>query len=101
MLGCRRAFERFDFDSEQAIVGLMAKHVSELRAFPLFFYGQNYMLGVQAWLAAPLFLIGGPTLLMLRLPLVVINAVVGVLLVILLTLVAVAWFALEASESAT
>src|SRR4026207_2589032 len=42
-------------DSDQAIVGLMAKHLSELRAFPVFLYGQTYMLGVEAWLAAPLF----------------------------------------------
>jgi hypothetical protein len=47
------------FDSDQAIVGLMAKHLSELRAFPVFLYGQTYMLGVEAWLAAPLFLIFG------------------------------------------
>jgi hypothetical protein len=33
-----------NFDSDQAIVGLMAKHLSEFRAVPLFFYGQNYML---------------------------------------------------------
>jgi len=61
-------------DSDQAVVGLMAKHASEFRNFPLFFYGQNYMLGVQAWLAAPFFWIGGPTALMLRLPLLLINA---------------------------
>jgi len=36
------------FDSDQAVVGLMAKHLSEFRSFPLFFYGQNYMLAVQA-----------------------------------------------------
>jgi len=41
------------FDSDQAVTGLMAKHLSEGRAFPLFFYGQTYMLGVEAWLAAP------------------------------------------------
>jgi hypothetical protein len=68
------------FDSDQAIVGLMAKHLSELRAFPLFFYGQHYMLGVQAWIAAPFFLIGGPTVAMLRLPLVFINVTVVVAL---------------------
>jgi hypothetical protein len=61
-------------DSDQAIVGLMAKHASEFRTFPLFFYGQNYMLGVQAWLAAPFFWLGGPTVVMLRLPLLLINA---------------------------
>jgi hypothetical protein len=36
------------FDSDQAVTGLMAKHLSELRALPLFWYGQTYMLGVEA-----------------------------------------------------
>jgi hypothetical protein len=72
------AYEQLDFDSDQAIVGLMAKHLSELRTFPLFFYGQDYMLGVQSWIAAPFFRLGGPTLAMLRLPLVIINCIVAV-----------------------
>ena len=66
------------FDSDQAVVGLMAKHLSEFRAFPLFFYGQHYMLGVQSWIAVPFFWIGGPTVAMLRLPLLVINVAVAV-----------------------
>lgn len=61
------------FDSDQAVYGLMAKHLSEGRAFPLFFYGQNYMLGVQSWLAVPFFWIGGPTVAMLRTPVVLLN----------------------------
>ena len=61
------------FDSDQAVYGLMAKHLSEGRAFPLYFYGQNYMLGVQSWLAVPFFWIGGPTVAMLRSPLVLLN----------------------------
>jgi len=65
------------FDSDQAVYGLMAKHLSELRAFPLFFYGQNYMLGVQSWLAAPLFLIGGPSVTLLRAPIVLLNLTVA------------------------
>jgi hypothetical protein len=65
------------FDSDQAVVGLMAKHLSEGRGFPLFFYGQNYMLGVEAWLAAPFFWIGGPTVAMLRAPLVLVNLAVA------------------------
>src|SRR2546425_11479087 len=40
-------YEAYDFNSDQAIVGLMAKHLTELRTFPLFFYGQHYMLAVQ------------------------------------------------------
>ena len=71
------AYEQLDFDSDQAIVGLMAKHLSEFRTFPLFFYGQHYMLGVQAWMAAPFFWVGGPTVAMLRMPLVIINCVVA------------------------
>ena len=57
------------FDSDQAIVGLMAKHLSELRALPVFFYGQDFMLGVEAWLAAPLFVVAGPSVTALKLPL--------------------------------
>jgi hypothetical protein len=74
-----------NFDSDQAIVGLMAKHLSEFRALPLFFYGQNYMLGVEAWLAVPFFWLGGPTVTMLRLPLVLMNIAVVILLIRLLT----------------
>jgi hypothetical protein len=73
------AFERFDFNSDQAIVGLMARHLSELRTFPLFYYGQNYMLGVESWIAAPFVLIGGTTIAMMRLPLVIIGAAAAVL----------------------
>ena len=73
------------FDSDQAIVGLMAKHLSEFRSFPLFFYGQNYMLGVQAWIAAPCFWLGGPTVAMLRLPLVLFNVGVACGLILIFT----------------
>ena len=69
------------FDSDQAIVGLMAKHLAEGRAVPLFYYGQPYMLAVQAWLAAPLFLVGGASIALLKLPLIAINAVIAALLV--------------------
>jgi hypothetical protein len=69
------------FDSDQAIVGLMAKHLSEGRALPLFFYGQPYMLAVQAWIAAPLFLVGGASIALLKLPLVIVNAIAAALLV--------------------
>ena len=72
------------FNSDHAIVGLMAKHLAEGRAFPLFFYGQSYMLGVEAWLAAPIFLVAGPSVLGLHLPLVALNALVACLLIVLL-----------------
>ena len=78
-------FWEASFNSDQAVVGLMAKHLSELRAFPLFFYGQNYMLGVQSWIAVPFFWLGGPTVAMLRLPLLLINAGVAAALLVVLT----------------
>jgi len=59
-------FEQLSFDSDQAIMGLMAKHLTEGRAFPLFFYGQTYLLAVEAWAAAPIFLIAGPSVAALR-----------------------------------
>ena len=68
------------FDSDQAIVGLMAKHLSELRALPVFFYGQNFMLAVEAWLAAPLFLLVGPSVTALKLPLLGVHVAVTTLL---------------------
>lgn len=97
-------YEQADFDADQAIVGLMAKHLSEGRAWPLFFYGQLYMMGVQAWMAAVTFLVTGPTVFGLKLPLLAINVATGGLLVWLLVrdaglrawqaVVATSWFAL-------
>ena len=68
------------FDSDQAGTGLMAKHLSELRAFPVFWYGQTYMLGVEAWLAAPVMAVLGATVTALKLPLLAINVAVALLL---------------------
>jgi hypothetical protein len=68
------------FDSDQAITGLMAKHLSELRAFPVFWYGQTYLLGVEAWIAAPVMVLIGPTVTALKLPLLAINVAVALLL---------------------
>src|SRR5688500_16959045 len=74
-------WERAQFDADQAITGLMAKHLAEGRAFPLFYYGQSYMLAVEAWLAAPLFAIAGASVTALKLPLLLINlAIVWLLL---------------------
>jgi hypothetical protein len=75
-------FEQVAFDSDQAINGLMAKHLSEGNAFPLFFYGQTYMLAVEAWAAVPFFWLAGPTVFALRCSLVAWNIAFGVLLVV-------------------
>ena len=68
------------FDSDQAVTGLMAKHLSELRAFPVFWYGQTYMLGVEAWLAAPVMALTGATVTALKLPLLAMNLAIALLL---------------------
>ena len=68
------------FDADQAITGLMARHLAELRAFPVFYYGQNYMLAVEAWIAAPFFVVLGASVTALRLPLLAINLAVAWLL---------------------
>jgi hypothetical protein len=75
-------WEQSHFDADQAVVGLMAKHLIEGRAFPLFFYGQQYLLGVESWLVAPFFLVGGASIAALKLPLVLLNVLVALLLVI-------------------
>ena len=72
------------FDSDQAVVGLMAKHLSEGRALPVFKYGQDYQLAVEAWLAAPLFWLFGPSLLALKLPVLLMNIALAMLLIALL-----------------
>src|SRR6476619_2984791 len=74
-------WEQAAFDSDQAVMGLMAKHLSEGRAFPMFFYGSNYMLGVEAWMAAPVFLVAGVSVAALKLPLLAINLAIALLLV--------------------
>jgi hypothetical protein len=76
------AYEQSFFTSDQAIVGLMAKHISEGRAFPLFFYGQSYMLAVEAYVAAPFVLIGGPTVASLHLSLVAWNLAAAALMIV-------------------
>lgn len=74
-------WEQSAFDSDQAIFGLMARHLLEGRAFPVFIYGDNYMLALQAWLAAPLFAIFGPSVAILKTPVVLVNIATAMLLV--------------------
>lgn len=68
------------FDADQAVIGLMGKHLSELRAFPLFLYGQNYILAVEAWMAALSFKVFGVSIAALKLPLLGVNLVIAFLL---------------------
>src|SRR5687768_13604782 len=55
-------------DGDECIAGLMAKHLAEGRAFPVFFYGQTYGLAlVEAPTAAAVYLVAGMGPLQLKL----------------------------------
>lgn len=77
-------YEQAFFDSDQAIFGLMAKHLIEGRAFPLFCYGQPYMLVVDSWVAAVFFLAMGANVAALHTALVFVNLVTVTVLVVAL-----------------
>lgn len=65
------------FDSDQAVVGLMAKHIAEFRALPVYQYGAPYVVIVSAYVTAPFMWLFGPTVFALKLPLVLMNVGVG------------------------
>jgi len=69
------------FDSDQGVYGLMAKHLSQGRTFPIVMYGQSYMLAVETWLTAPLFAVFGSSVILLKLPLLALNIATAVLLI--------------------
>ncbi|MEO3820357.1 hypothetical protein [Plantactinospora sp. B24E8] len=62
-------------NSDEAVTGLVAAHVAQGRAFPLFFYGQYYMGALESYLAAPLFALLGSSTFLLRLPNLLLYAV--------------------------
>ncbi len=74
-------FEQAQFDSDQAITGLMAKHIAELRAFPFYAYAADYVFSIESWIAAPFLALFGTSVAALRLPLILVNLIAGGLLV--------------------
>ena len=74
---CWLVFADVSLDSDEAITGLMAKHLIEGRAFPLFYYGQGYLLAIESWLAAPVFAVFGASALALRVTVFVLNLVLA------------------------
>lgn len=63
----------FPFNADEAIVGLMAKHILQGENF-LFFYGQSYMGSLDAYLVALGFLIFGEAVWVIRLVQIVLYA---------------------------
>ena len=54
-------------NSDEGTMGIMARHIAYNGGHPIFFYGQNYMGALEAYLAAAFFHLFGPSLLTLRL----------------------------------
>jgi hypothetical protein len=80
-------------DSDEAVVGLGALHIATGQHFPIFFYGQHYMGTIQSYLAAPLVAGGGPSVPLLRLPLVLLFAGFLVVMYRLVAATYSPWFA--------
>lgn len=57
-------------DSDEGNMGVLALHVAYQGDHPIFFYGGNYLGPLEGYLAAPLFRLFGPSLIALRVPLV-------------------------------
>ncbi|MEV4268810.1 DUF423 domain-containing protein [Micromonospora aurantiaca (nom. illeg.)] len=55
-------------NSDEATMGLAALHIARGDGFPVWFYGQAYMGTLEAYLAAPLVALAGPSVLVLRVP---------------------------------
>ncbi len=55
------------FHSDEAIVGLMASHINQGKAIPVFFYGQPYMGSLDPLLIAGMFRLTGDSVLGIRL----------------------------------
>ncbi|MGN9908317.1 hypothetical protein ACTMTJ_12305 [Phytohabitans sp. LJ34] len=79
--------------SDEATMALAALHIAEGRHFPAYFYGQHYMGTLEAFLAAPVFAVAGPSLVALRLPLVPMYLLFGWLMYQLTRRLYTRWFA--------
>lgn len=94
------------FDADQAVMGLMAKHLAEGRGFPVFQYAWSYVLMIEAWLLALVIPIADNSATLVKAVPVALNVLAIVLLYRIvtatrlvslpLTLVALAPFALTA-----
>ncbi len=58
-------------NSDESTMGLMALHIANRGEHPIFFYGQHYMGSLEAFLAAGLFHLFGPSTFVLRCVLIV------------------------------
>lgn len=81
-------------DSDEGTMGIMALHVAFHGATPVFFYGQNYMGSLEAYFAAPMFYLFGPSTFALHFGLLFIYAFSLVIIYLLTSALYTKWFAL-------
>jgi hypothetical protein len=55
-----------ELDADEAVTGLMARHIALLGERPVFYWGQSYLGTLEQFSAAPLFVLFGPTTLWLK-----------------------------------
>src|SRR5437764_14154296 len=56
-----------ELDGDEAVVGLMARHIAFLGDRPVFYYGQPYLGSLEAFSAAPFFRLFGSNTVLLKL----------------------------------
>src|SRR4029077_2070869 len=56
-----------EIDGDEAVVGLMARHIAFLGERPVFYWGQPYLGSLEAFSAAPLFRVFDSSTLLLKL----------------------------------
>lgn len=61
-------------NSDEGTMGIMARHIAYTGEHPVMFYGQNYMGSIEAYIAAAFFHLFSPSLLTLRLSVVLLVA---------------------------
>ncbi|MEV6367710.1 hypothetical protein AB0L86_12540 [Micromonospora musae] len=89
------AFDAPETNSDEATMGLAALHIARGQDFPVWFYGQSYMGTLEAYLAAPVLALTGPSVFGLRLVTVALYAAFALLAWRLtLRLTGDRWFAL-------
>lgn len=69
-LGLRLAYlwrTQWLIDSDEAITGLMARHILQGIRRPIFYYGQDYLGSLEAWLSAGMFKVFGSSIVTIKL----------------------------------
>ena len=73
-------FESLHFDSDQAVVGLMAWDLARGEGFTVYYYGLGYLATIEPYLAVPWFALFGPSRWALKFPLLLMAIAVAIMM---------------------